>query len=233
MCSSWVKRLDEIHRISDQHIKSNTPEWYNARRGRLTASSRSEGIHESKGLGMMKEEIERELSDSWERNSYDNVAMAWGRQHEPGALAALELETGLDITDPGLIFHPELPFVAATPDGFAIDPDGRRVSIQIKCPYNPDRHLDNVYGGGRIKQQYWFQVQWEAWLLDASRIIFASYDPRQPLKTQLGIIDVPVVLDTRRRFEENSRKFQRYVDGEMTQSGGKLSVLPGHIPEVF
>ena len=232
--SRWVELLNQTHQIvPGQYIKSNTPEWYNARRGRLTASTRAELIHNRQGLGALREEIERELSLDWERNTYDNEAMAWGRNNEAGALASLELHTGLLIRDPGLIFHPQLPFVAATPDGSALDEDGHRVSIQIKCPFNQQRHLDTLYGSRPVKRQYWFQVQWEAWLLGASKILFVSYDPRQPLSAQLALVWVPVSIDTQTRFEENARAFQRYVDGEAVLSGGQISVLPGHIPEVF
>jgi hypothetical protein len=231
--SHWVERLHEIHPIvPGQYIKANTPEWYNARRGRLTASTRAELIHNNQGLGMLRESIEKELAPDWARDEYDNAAMAWGRNNEAGALSVLELETGLSIRDPGLIFHPSMPFVAGTPDGVADNGDNR-ISIQIKCPYNPKRHLDNLYGGGAIKTQYWYQVQWEAWLLDATKILFVSYDPRQPLATQLAIIGIEVDLDTRHQFAQNARAFQRYMDGEAVNSGGKLSVLPGHIPEVF
>lgn len=233
--SAWCQRLHEIHPIDrSQYIQANTPVWYNARRGRLTASTRAELIHDMRGIGKMTEDITSELQDEWQRDEFDNDAMAWGRNNEARALAALELETGLEISDPGLIFHWNMPFVAATPDGLGIDHAGNRVSIQIKCPYNPKRHLDNLYGGGAIKQQYWHQVQWEAWLLRANRIIFASYDPRQPLSTQLAVVDIPVKLDTQTRFDQNARMFQQGYDNKSLRSvAGVWSIMPGSIPEVF
>lgn len=229
--SKWVKRLAEIHPITGDFIKSNTDAWYNARRGRLTASKRAEQIFHGLYWNELAKEVSDELAPSWTRKHIDSVAMKWGRDNESRALATLELETGLEITDPGLIFHPSLPFVACTPDGVA-EQGPRLISIQIKCPYNPQRHLDNVYGGGKIKSQYWYQVQWEAWLLGADDIVFASYDPRQPLKTQLGIIQIPVCLDTQRTFEENAVRFASLFETGDFQPVGRLVVESG-IPEVF
>lgn len=232
--SSWVERLNEIHTVvPGQRIKTLTPEWYNARRGRLTSSVRARTIHHGKGFPALAVHIEEELSPDWTQSSYSGEHTEWGNEHEAGALASLELHTGHQIFEPGLLFHPTMPYVAGTPDGVAIAESGRRICVEIKCPSKPEYHRDNLYGGGKIKRQYWFQVQWEAWLLDAESIIFASYDPRQPFSTQLAVIDIPICLDTRRRFEQNALAFQRYFDGDDRPVEGRLTVMPGHIPEVF
>jgi hypothetical protein len=229
---NWVTRLHEIHPLSTAYIKANTPEWYNARRGRLTASTRAQLIYQKEGWPTMLREIEAELDPNWKHEPRESVAMNWGRDNEARALAMLELELCITIDDPGLIINANWPFIAGTPDGMFRKPNGRLVSVQVKCPYNPQRHLDNVYGGGSIKQQYFYQVQWEAMLLGADDILFASFDPRQPLKTQLAIIDVPVSVDIQNRFLQNALEFQKAVDSGISPAVGRMRVDSG-IPELF
>jgi hypothetical protein len=226
----WVGRLNEIHPITREHIRANTPEWYNARRGRLTASTRAMLVTDKSAWPTMLKEIKYELSDNWKHEHRDSVAMKWGRDNEPRALGTLELQLGIEIEDPGLIFHPEMPFVAGTPDGVFLR-DGKRVSLQIKCPYNPQRHLDSIYSKA-IKEQYWFQVQWEAWLLAAHEILFVSYDPRQPLATQLALIDIPIHVDTQARFRQYALQFEELVNSGVRPAAGNLSI-DGGIPDLF
>jgi YqaJ-like viral recombinase domain len=226
----WSDRLNEIHPIDGAYIKANTPSWYNARRGRLTASRRAMLVLDKSTWPTMLKEIKYELSDNWKHEHRDSVAMSWGRDNEPRALGTLELQLGLEIEDPGLIFHSVLPFIAGTPDG-VFTRNGKKVSLQIKCPYNPGRHLDHIYGKA-IKEQYWYQVQCEAWLLGAEEILFASYDPRQPMATQLGLIDIPIHLDTQKRFMHHALEFAELVNSGSRPATGKLSIDSG-IPEIF
>lgn len=229
--SNWISRLHEIHPLSTAYIKSNTPEWYNARRGRLTASTRAQLIYCKQGWPTMLKEIWAELAPDWKREPRDSVAMSWGRDNESRALATIELELGVEIQDPGLIINPKWPFIAGTPDG-VFERNGKRVSVQVKCPYNPQRHLDNVYGGGSINEQYFYQVHWEAMLLGADEILFVSYDPRQPLKTQLALIDIPVSVDIQMQFLQNALEFAKAVDSGTAPTVGRLTVDSG-IPELF
>lgn len=227
----YTDRLNQIHPIvPGEYIKANTTDWYNARRGRLTASTRAMLVLDKGAWPTMLKEVRHELSPNWKHEHRDSVAMSWGRDNEPRALGTLELQLGIDITDPGLLFHPELPFVAGTPDG-VFERNGKIVSLQIKCPYNPKRHLDHIYSKS-IKEQYWFQVQWEAWLLDAEEILFVSYDPRQPLATQLGLIDIPIHVDTQKRFMHHALEFSELVNSGSTPVTGKMSI-DGGIPELF
>lgn len=230
--SNWVERLHEIHPLSNAYIKANTTEWYNARRGRLTASTRAQQIYLRQDWPTLYKEIVAELDHGWLRVPRESVAMNWGRDNESRALATLELELGVTIEDPGLIINANWPFIAGTPDGVFRRANGRLVSVQVKCPYNPQRHLDNVYGGGAIKQQYFYQVQWEAMLLGADDILFASYDPRQPLKTQLVMIDIPVSVDIQNQFLQNALEFQKAIDSGFSPTVGRMRVDSG-IPELF
>lgn len=228
---SYRERLDWVHPIEPgAYIQANTPAWYNARRGRLTASTRAETINRWRApeIMCMAREVDRELSDSWKHERITNVAMSWGNDHEAQALAALELDIGHSVREVGLIFDSEFPFVAGTPDGAYVE-DNTLVSVQVKCPYNPQNHLKTLYNGGAIKSQYFYQVQWEAMLLRADKIMFVSFDPRQPAATQLVKVPIPVDLDIRKQFRENAARFERIMNNELS-----LAVAtPAGIPHLF
>jgi len=220
----WRERLAEIHTIKPGEVlTANTPSWYNARRGRITASVRAQTVAEWRpaDLRAMRSEILSELHPEWIREHKTNEAMRWGTAHEAQAIAAVSLRIGAFVEEPGLMFDPDLPYMAATPDGLYEGEIGL-VSLQVKCPFNPRRHLDNVYGQGSIKRQYWYQVQFEAMISGAKAILFASYDPRQPEATQLKLIDIPVDVDMQRQFRQNAIRFEEIMEGAPAPADGRV-----------
>ena len=220
----WAQRLNEIFPIRNgtPPIEPLSEEWRQARRGRLTASSRAILIAERNPAmwNRMMHEIDHELSPGYQWVEANAPALAWGRDHEKEAIANIMLNEADELTEPGLIFHPKYPFVAATPDGLI---DGK-ISVQIKCPYNSKNHLETLYNK-TIRPVYRYQTLWEAWCTGAKQIRFYSYDPRQPMKTQLVRLDIPVeqkVLDT---FEKNAVEFAELFSQGKRLAEGRLSAM--------
>lgn len=218
---NWIQRLDEIFPPRTTlggnpiwPIVANTPDWYRARRGRLTASKRAEiiGEYHPPAIAAMAEELTQELSDDWKRKTFSNEAMDWGRNYERQALTSLELELGLldEMREPGLLFHPQRPYVGATPDAFIQYPN-KLVTVQVKCPYNPKNHAKVRYEQA-ISVTYWHQVQWEAWVSGADEILFVSYDPRQPVVSQLVLLPIPVHVGMRNQYAQNCDKFKKFFE---------------------
>lgn len=231
--ASYRDRLDFLHRIDREVvIAHNSDEWHDARRGRLTASVRASTIYSfgAKGIKTLRDTVNAELSDGWDRKRLEVEAMEWGTDHEPQALAALAFHLGVFIDEPGLVFHMDLPYVAATPDGLFVD-GNKLVSVQAKCPMKPALHLEHVYKTKPLKPQYLRQVQWEAWVTRADRILFASFDPRQPAATQLALREIPVDLDMRERFRQNALRFEEIMDGGPLPTEGRIVGYNG-IPEL-
>lgn len=227
---TYRERLDWLHPIEPgAFIRPNTPDWYTARRGRLTASARAETIYRWRApeIACVSREVDRELGSNWKHERFTNEAMEWGNAHEAQALAALALDLGVEVREVGLIFDHEFPFIAGTPDGVYTEGNGL-VSVQVKCPFNSQNHLKTLYGGG-LKTQYLYQVHWEAMLLRADKILFVSFDPRQPAATQLVKVPIPIDLDIRRQFRENAIRFEEIMDG----GPAPLDVRPVGIPTLF
>jgi hypothetical protein len=85
-----------------------------------------------------------------EMNAFD-----WGTRFEPVAKQILEKEWCASIGECGRLYHPSMPRLAASPDGFIVDAkDKSHVGrlLEIKCPIS--RKIDN-----KIPHKYWVQMQ--------------------------------------------------------------------------
>lgn len=105
-------------------FKQGSPEWYDARRGKVTASVAAAilGVGPNGWL--------------WAYNQIcgegqaDNRHMAWGREHEAEARLDYEVASGYCVEQTGFWVHPQLDWLGASPDGL-INDDGL---VEIKCP---------------------------------------------------------------------------------------------------
>lgn len=159
----------------------------------------------------------------------------WGRKYERAALSSLELQMGIDIVEPGTMFHPRYSYCSATPDA-VFESEIGLISVQVKCPHNGQIHLDSLYNkpilqvgpkGGRRK--YWYQVQWEMWVSGAVAALFVSFDPEQPAATKLAVCDIFRDDKMMRTFEHNSLKFRNLFETGLSLSTG--TATPIGIPD--
>lgn len=233
---NWLERLDDIWPRTGAYIEPLSEDWRQARRGRLTASSAAHVIPKwtDKGIATLREKLLREMADGYKWTELDLPQLNWGREHEKAAIATIELTLGVDMPEPGMLFHPKYPFCTSTPDGLI---DGH-ISVQIKCPHKRSIHLEYLYQkpilkigarGGRA--MYWYQVQWEAWTSSADQILFCTFDPDQPLATKLGVCEVPIDHEMHELFEKNSLRFKNYIETGRSTSQG--TVKPIGIPQLF
>jgi hypothetical protein len=227
---SWVQLLQDLFPDRPQYIKGLTEEWFKARRGRITASTRAAIIATgtAKQWSALASELEYELSPAWKHEHVDNKAMAWGRDHEAEAISNVAFELGLDpddLVDPGLLLHPDHFYAGGTPDFFI----GSDVSGQIKCPFNPQNHLMYLYDK-KLPDKYRFQVQFEAWVANRPRIVFASYDPRQPLATRTIILELDRDEALWETFERRLLMFKSGFEKGMTEA--RLVGVNG-VPNIF
>ena len=116
--------------VSDMEQRS--PEWFAARKGRITASMAGAIL----GLdpNCTREEAMRRMV----RASVDapsefvgNIATNWGTMHEQEAKEAFEYEFGEKVEAATFVVHPTLDWLGASPDGYV----GDDALLEIKCPY--------------------------------------------------------------------------------------------------
>ncbi len=129
-----------------------SPEWFESRRGRITASS----VGAIMGLApyATRDDVMRRMVREYHNapNEFTgNVATEYGTFHEEGAISEFEMETGYKVEPAPFVKFGQI--YGASPDGYVSD--GRL--IEVKCPYG-------LRNGGEFKsiddqKHYYAQIQ--------------------------------------------------------------------------
>lgn len=170
-----------------EHIQG-TPAWHLERSGCATASRFVDIIAVSKRDGaplkartdymwtVATERIYQTATESVQAKSLD-----WGKELEPFAIQAYEVETGNVIIPSGFVLHPTIAYCGGSPDGLI----GKVGGIEVKCPKDRRVHMQTWRNG--MPEDHIPQVQGNIWISDLEWLDFISYDPRAPAKFRLYI----------------------------------------------
>jgi putative phage-type endonuclease len=127
------------------HYQQKSPEWYAVRENMITASDigsiTGDNPYTSRNQLMIRKTNREEFKG--------NQATMWGNKYEEIINIAYAKETNTNVIEFGLIQHPTISFLGASPDG--IREDG--VMVEIKCP--TQRKIVH----GEVPRYYWVQVQ--------------------------------------------------------------------------
>lgn len=160
------------------YIKPYSPEWWSARRGKITASKRLHTVLYGTlaAKNKMLDELDAELADgfTWPAEA-QGAALSWGKDHETQARNLIEMMYDVKTYEPGFLCHPEVPILACTPD-YAIV--GQNITGEIKCPYKPENHQKLFLQGLQSNDKYVVQVQGQMLITGAGVGWFSSFDPR-------------------------------------------------------
>lgn len=167
-------------------IIQGSDEWFDARRGKVTASRIADVIAKTRsgwgaGRANYMAELVAERLTGMTADSYVNAAMQRGKDLEPQARAAYEFFADIEVTEIGVVFHPTLDQSAASPDGLV----GDGGMVEIKCP-NTATHIETLLTG-KIPDKYIVQMQWQMACAGRQWCDFASFDPRMPGNLNLHI----------------------------------------------
>lgn len=165
-------------------LVQGSPEWLQARLGKVTASRIADlmartknGFGASRANYMAELVVERLTGKSVE--GYTNAAMQWGIDNEPYCADAIEFRLGIDLEKVGFIDHPEIPMAGASPDRFI----GADALAEFKCPTTAT-HIETLLTG-EVAEKYVKQMQWQLACARRKRALFASFDPRLPERLRL------------------------------------------------
>jgi putative phage-type endonuclease len=170
--ASWKESADYWREMIIHNVEQGTPEWFTARRGKITASRFADVLAKGKGLtrlGYMRElaaEIITGESGGFEGNKWTER----GTELEPLARQAYANHSGNTVFPVGFCEH-DILSAGASPDGL-IEPDG---GLEIKCP-KPATHIEYLEAG-TIPPAYVAQVQGSLWITERSWWDFCSFCP--------------------------------------------------------
>ena len=169
-------------------VPQGSPEWLEARAGKVTASRIADVLAkvktgEAAGRRDYRAQMVAEIRTGRPQESgFMNDAMRWGTEQEPYARAAYECQAGVLVDQVGMVLHPSIERGAASPDGL-VDPDGL---VEIKCP-NTATHLDYLLDG-TVPAKYQPQMLWQMACTGRDWCDFVSFDPRLPEDLQLFVV---------------------------------------------
>ena len=152
--------------------EQRSPEWFELRKGKITASEYSACIKYDEYLKELTDnhimKVQKSIkvgstscSSYSSRHKYigvksgiiardfcQNEFTQWGVKYEPIATSIYEYDVGTEVVEFGLLPHSTIPFLGASPDG--ITKNG--IMLEIKCPFS-DRQI------GVPNIGYWMQMQ--------------------------------------------------------------------------
>ena len=174
-------------------IEPGSPQWWEARRGAITAS-RAPALMRRKKNGEpyadyhnMIAKIAVERIADFTIGTFVTPAMERGTELEPRALEAYALERMCIVGASEFVFHPTLPKVGATPDGFVGD-DGL---VQTKVFTDMMRHIDLLKNREKSNtfDDYKWQLAYELFCCPSRKWNdLAGYCPEMPPNLRLSIV---------------------------------------------
>lgn len=146
LMKKWRDQL--IHLSQNPGIEQRTPAWYAARHELTTASDVSAAIGGKSGSN--KDFLVKKAGGLEEQRSFCGSAppLKWGVMFEPVANAIYSKRLGVEVHEFGLLRHPTISHIGASPDGI----NDMGVMLEIKCPYS--RSID-----GTVPSAYVAQIQ--------------------------------------------------------------------------
>lgn len=140
----YIAILKELQKIP--LIKQRTPEWFDARKSRLTASELEDAIKD-KSLRLAK----KKAGISNDSINYNAIpALKWGTMFESMAIRCYtQYLNDIKVIEFGLVLDKNHSHFGASPDGI----NEMGIMIEIKCPYS------RAIKDGYIPSKYYMQMQ--------------------------------------------------------------------------
>ena len=150
-----IKRLKlQMNKLQALELpEQRSKEWYDLRKGMLTASSLACALGEDHFKS--RDELILEKAEDKEKPFVPNPITEWGVKYEEIATKFYESLNNVKIIEFGLIPHPQFNIFGASPDGICSNdspPEYIGRMLEIKCP--PKRKFTKT-----VPKHYWYQMQ--------------------------------------------------------------------------
>lgn len=151
------------------NILQGTPEWFEIRRGKVTASHAQAIGNNGKGLESYILDVMAEYFSSTEKEQISNNHTERGVELEPTARTMYELENDCEVEQIGFCQLNE--YVGCSPDGLI----GKTGMIEIKCP--DDTKYFDILMNDKIDSAYDWQCQMNMLILKRKWCDLIYYNP--------------------------------------------------------
>lgn len=200
-------------------MEQRSAEWFAARLGKVTASKIADVIAKTKtGESAYRKKYKMQLVTERltgkKEDVFINQAMQNGIDREEAARDIYIKLTGNQVTETGLVDHPNIAMSGASPDGIITTTKGIAI-LEIKCPTDAT-HTYNLLSKA-IPSQYIPQVQWQIACCDAEYADFMSYNPNFEPSLQVMLTRVERDNDYIAMLETQVTAFLTEVDDIINQ----------------
>lgn len=201
------EKLDEAYEKLEAHYNYllNLPQpeqksqaWFDMRNNMITASSAAQAMGESKYDTLETFIYEKVFGREFSENKF----VHHGKKYEHIATMLYEHIYNVKVGEFGLLRHPEIDFIGASPDGIcsSMTLDGKRGSpllgtmVEIKCPMTRKIETSGNVIDGICPYYYWVQVQLQLQCCNLQRCDFIQlsikeYDNQEEFINDHHIID--------------------------------------------
>lgn len=177
------EEAEQLEKNTRDQAKSD--QWHQARKCRLTSSNFGRIIKRKKDFN------DHFFNSIFPEKTIRAAATSYGTAHEQIARQMYAKSNKVHVHKCGLVVHPDIPFLGASPDGKVCDKKVTGI-LEIKCPYsirgetidqalNGEKartlFLEKTDTGVRLKRNhdYWFQVQGQLLVTGAPFCDFVTY----------------------------------------------------------
>ena len=186
-------------------------EWKMARLGKVGASMVADVTARTKsGWGASRSNVAARLvAERLTGNlteTFTNDAMRWGTEQEASAREMYAFAYDAEVSQVGLVLHPNIEMSVASPDGII----GDAGLVEIKCPLT-STHIETLMRG-TADSRYIKQMQWQMACAGRQWVDWVSYDPRMPADMQMLVCRVERDEETIAELEKQVIEFLAEVD---------------------
>lgn len=135
------------------NVEQGTKEWFDVRKGKMTASNATAIGNQGKGLDTYITTLMAELYSSADKEQYSNLHTERGNEYEPIAREVYEFENNVTVEQVGFVEFND--YVGCSPDGFV----GENGGVEIKCVDDVKYFKHLLNGEKEIDSDYYWQCQ--------------------------------------------------------------------------
>lgn len=181
-----------------QEIEQGTPEWYEARKGRITGTKLKDVV--GKTPDKLIYEMIAELYET--KGNYQSEEMSTGILREQWAIDEYQDKTGQIVKEGGFIEKGE--YIGLSPDGLV----GEKKAIEVKSP-GLQKHIEYIIKNKLPSEYKWQVVHYFVVIDELEEVDFISYNPNLEGKT-LHIITIKRE-DLEEEIEEAKMKIEKFI----------------------
>ena len=161
-------------------MEQRTQEWFEARKGRITASS--VGAILGHAPYATRDDIMRRMVREYHGAPEEfegNIATEYGTRNEAGALTEYVMETGNEVEQIGFVTRED--WAGCSPDGLI----GENGGLEIKCPFGLRKDEVPAFKSIFDQPHYYDQVQFSLWVTGREWWDFYQWSPRGTMLEQV------------------------------------------------